>query len=209
MKGAVGMVADEELYRRVLAGDEGALEVLVYRYHAPLLRFLYRYCNDLHLAHDLVQETFTRVVGHQGEPPRCFRAWIYTIAANLARDSLRSAYRRREEPSPMLPGGPEEPGWQPEAGGPPIDELLLRDAQRREVVAALQALAPVHRETLILRYYHDLSLEEIAQITGAPVGTVKSRIFHALRQLKAWLVREGGERHAAVKAEPAGKRSEP
>ncbi|MFZ5814300.1 MAG: RNA polymerase sigma factor [Bacillota bacterium] len=185
------MITDEELYRRLLSGDESSLEALVHRYHSPLLGFLYRQTGDRHLAEDLVQECFTRLVTYRGEPPRTFRAWAFTIAGNLARDHFRSAYRRREQADAMEEQGPVhlaeiEPG---------ADELLLRDADRRAVVEALQLLSPSQREALILKFYHEMRVDEIAEVTGAPPGTVKSRLFHGLKQMKRHLSREGGSAH--------------
>ena len=199
------MISDEALYARLLAGDEPALESLLHRYHAPLLRFLYRHTGDPHRAEDLVQETFARVVTYQGEPPRRFRAWAFTIAANLARDHLRSAYQRREQPDPLQLGDEASPLLTD--AGPGADELALRSSDRREVVAALQALSASHREVVVLRFYHDMSLEEIAAVTGAPLGTVKSRLFHALKHLKATLDPEGGQEHERAQTRRPGGRA--
>lgn len=182
------MVSDETLYRQVMAGDRGALGALVARYHGPLRQFLARQTGDVMRADDLVQETFTRLLTHQGAPPDRFRPWVYTIAANLARDDFRSAYHRRVQADPFDSDSPSTP----KGTGPlrPLDEALERDADRRQVLQALQRLSQDHRAVVILRYYHDLPLEEIAAITGAPLGTVKSRLFYALKQLKFHLERE-------------------
>lgn len=182
------MITDEELYVRVLGGDEGALEALVHRYHGQLLGYLYRQTGDRHLAEDLVQETFTRIVTYQGEAPGRFKAWAFAVAGNLLRDYFRRAHNRREQPDAMV-------GWADQQLpdlAPPADELLLRDDDRREVVEALHTLSPAHREVIVLRFYHELSVEEIAAVTGTPEGTVKSRIFYALKHLKARLGQEGG-----------------
>lgn len=185
------MITDEELYRRLLAGDEGALEALVHRYHAGLLAFLCRQTGDRHLAEDLLQDTWTRMVTYSGEAPRRFKAWAFTIAANLIRDHYRSAYKRRESPDAFAVWGESERSALLTDQGPTADELLLRDDSRREVVEALQTLNPVQREVLVLKFYHDMRLEEIAEVTDSPIGTVKSRLFHGLKHLKAYLGREG------------------
>lgn len=186
------MISDEELYRRLLAGDESSLEALVHRYHSPILGFLYRQTGNRHTAEDLTQECFARLIGYGGEPPRRFKPWAFAIAANLARDHFRSAYNRRERPSEFAQ--PELLPVQWEAGA---DELLMRKADRREVVDGLQQLSPNHREVLILRFYHEMRVDEIAEVVGAPVGTVKSRLFHALRHLKEHLIQKGGITHEA------------
>jgi RNA polymerase sigma factor (sigma-70 family) len=171
-----------------MAGDRGALSELVRRYHGPLRQFLARQTGDPMLAEDLVQETFTRLLTHQGAPPERFRAWVYTIAANLARDTFRSAYHLREQADPfdsetVAAGRAITPARA-------LDDDLIADAGRRQVIDALQGLSPDHRAVVILRFYHELPLEEIATITGAPLGTVKSRLYYALKQLKGMLERE-------------------
>ncbi len=183
------MVSDEELYKRTVGGDEGALEALVHRYHSPLLGFLYRQTGDRHLAEDLIQETFARLLTYQGEAPRRFKSWAFAVASNICHDHYRRASSRRELPDALESWGEERVA----GSAPPADELLLRDADRQEVVAALQALSPSHREVLVLRFYHEMSMDEIAEVTGAPLGTVKSRNYHALRQMKLYL--EGGDQH--------------
>lgn len=199
-----GVISDEELYARVQAGDGGALETLVQRYHGPLLAYLWRYTDDRHLAEDLVQDTFVRLMTYRGGPPRRFRPWAYTVAVNLARDYFRTPAHRRERAGAFHGVSEDEMSLRPVAAGSAIDDLMELDAERRQVALALQALSPRHREVLMLRFYHDLSLKEIAEITGAALGTVKSRLFHALRQMKGHLIREGGMGYdeAATRPEP-------
>jgi len=167
---------DETLYQQVLKGSEAALVELVNRYHSPLYKFLCRYTGDPALADDLAQEMFTRLLTYRGEPPTRFKSWAYTIASNLARDHFKSARYRYERPTDFNDDG----------------EILLDDFnfapdEHSEVIAALARLSPEHREVLILRFYHDLKLEEIAEVTSTPLGTVKSRLFHALKGLKGFL----------------------
>jgi len=182
------VVSDEALYRQVMAGDRDALGELVARYHGPLRQFLARQTGDPMRADDLVQDTFTRLLTHRGPPPERFRAWVFTIAANRARDDFRSAYHRRERADPFDSEGSLSRTQTTPA--PSLDEGLDRAAERQEVARALQQLSPDHRTVVILRFYHELPLEEIATITGAPLGTVKSRLFYALKQLKFQLERE-------------------
>lgn len=172
------MVTDEVLYSRVREGDRAALAELITRYHGPLLRFLYRMTNDDQIAEDIVQDTFVRLMTYEGKAPGRFRPWTFAIARNLTYDIFRSASYRREASVEM---GDRE--WTP-APGPSVEATAARHADRAAVVAALQQLRPHHREVLVLRFYHDLSLREIAEIIGSPVGTVKSRLYHALREAK-------------------------
>lgn len=167
---------DETLYQQVMKGSETALAELVTRYHQAIYAFLYRYTGDPALADDMAQETFIRLMNYRGSPPRRFRAWVYTIAANIARDYFRSARYRYEQSVdftdgavPMVDNG-RSPGYEPDT-----------------ILEALAKLSPEQRETILLRFYHDLKLEDIAEVTGVPVGTVKSRLFHALKGLKRFL----------------------
>lgn len=100
------MITDEDLFRAWQHGDAGALETLVQRFHAPLLAHLYRVLADTHLAEDLVQETFLRLIRDAQSYcyPRPFRPWLYAIAHHLASHYHTSAYARH--PSPRTrPGG--------------------------------------------------------------------------------------------------------
>ena len=182
--------SDEALYRRLLAGDVAALEALVPRYHGPLLAFLFRLTGDRQQAEDLVQETFTRIVTYRGEPPTRFRPWAFTVARNIALDHLRTAARRQAIAPRVTPSADDDPFITVPDPDPGALDLVLRDDDRRTVAAALQQLPPHQRETVVLRFYHDLSLNEIAEVTGVTVGTVKSRLFHGLRRLKTLLIDE-------------------
>ncbi|MFP4345975.1 MAG: RNA polymerase sigma factor [Anaerolineales bacterium] len=178
------MATDEVLYTRVREGDRAALAELIGRYHAPLLRFLYRMTNDLPTAEDLVQDTFVKLMTHEGNMPCNFKSWVFTVARNRVYDLFRTASHRREV---TLTVGSE--AWVP-ASGPGVERLVARHADREAIAGVLQALRPQHREVLVLRFYHDLKLQEIAEIIDAPLGTVKSRLHHALKQAKFHLERQ-------------------
>ena len=177
--GGLVLENDEALYRRVRAGDEAALDKLITRYHEPLFKFLYRMTDDPTLAEDLLQETFTRLITYRGRAPDRFRAWLYAIAANLARDHFRSAYYRHTSTDGV-------DGLDVQASSI-AEDAFLRSAQREHIAQALQQLTAEQREVVVLRFYHDLRLEEIALISNAPIGTVKSRLFYALKRLKTLL----------------------
>lgn len=164
------------VYAQLLRGDPAALAELMRRYHAPLYRFLYRQTGDGALADDLVQETFIRLLTYRGSGPTHFKAWAYTIARNLTYDHFKSARHRNEDPSATI-----------EDALSGADSGAFTDDAREEVIAALGRLPTEQREALILRFYHDFKLEEIAEVTGVALGTVKSRLFHALRAMKGFL----------------------
>lgn len=172
------MIRDEELCRQVQDGSEAAMEALVHRYHQPVFAYLYRLSGHLQTAEDLTQETFTRMLARIGtyQFPNPFKPWLYTIAHNLFRDYCKQAERRTLPTADPLEA--ETPG--------PVD-LLEHLAVQAEVTAALQALDHDHRHVVLLRFYEDLKVDDIAKVTGIPSGTVKSRLFKAMRKLRALL----------------------
>ena len=173
---------DEDLARALQRGDTRALTLLVERHHAPLLGYLYRLTGgDRPLAEDLVQETFLRVLRNirQYHPAQRFKPWLYAIATNLARDHFKRADTRRTDPIQTDTLALPDPN-QPEP-------TFLAHDDARQVIAALAHLPALQRETVILRYYQDLSLAEIAETLNIPVGTVKSRISIGLQKLRELL----------------------
>ena len=164
------MVTDEALMRAVAAGDERALETLCGRWERPLHQFLARYTGGRDVD-DLYQETWLRVVraADRFDPTRRFSTWLFQIAINLTRD-----WQRRPPPEPVDPMTLDVTT----AVAPSPDAAL--DAQR-----LLAALPEAQRAVVVLRYYHDLGEEQVAEILGCPRGTVKSRLHQALARLTA------------------------
>jgi RNA polymerase sigma-70 factor (ECF subfamily) len=182
-------LSDEELMARVMRGDRDALTPLAVRYHRPLLGYLYRLTGgQLPLAEDLVQETFVRLLNQRSyRPGRAFRPWLYAVATNVARDHFRSpAARRAGELGDALAVSLRD-------GAPGPEERALRAEEGRAVRQALARLSEEQRVTLFLRFYQGLSLAEIAATLETPLGTVKSRLFAALRRLRDLLVETGAQ----------------
>jgi RNA polymerase sigma-70 factor (ECF subfamily) len=171
---------DDALYRQVKMGDQDALRVLVARYHRPLFEFLYRLMDDRALADDLAQQTFIRLLTFTGDAPTHLRGWLFTIARNLAYDHFRSAQVRHES-SIDADLTLSDDDFTPE-------QMTLLADQRQMIAQMLHSLPPEQREVVILRFYHDLSLQAIAEVVNAPLGTVKSRLFHALKKLRVYLI---------------------
>jgi RNA polymerase sigma-70 factor (ECF subfamily) len=162
------------------AGETAALEILVQRYHRMLLGYLYRFVGgDRSLAEDLVQETFLRVLRQQSHTmPQSFKAWLYAIATNLARDHLRSADCRH------MANVTEEAWLALRDPSPDPETAALAAEQERLLVAALGQISAEYRAALLLRYFNGLSLHEIAEALHIPLGTVKSRLSTGLRHLR-------------------------
>jgi RNA polymerase sigma-70 factor, ECF subfamily len=175
------MATDEELFQEWQNGRPDALATLVQRYHAPLVAHLYRMLGDTHLAEDLAQETFFRLVrnAHSYRYPRPFLPWLYQIARHLSLNYQESAYHRHVDFSAELPEtliDEEDPQiW------------VERQESQADLLKALAHLSLEQREVLSLRFGQELSVKETAEALKVPVGTVKSRTFSALRLLRSHL----------------------
>jgi RNA polymerase sigma-70 factor (ECF subfamily) len=184
-------LTDEQLIARVLAGERSALAPLVERHHQPLFGYLYRLTHgQRHLAEDLVQDTFIRVLQQSSfQTGRPFKPWLYAIATNLAYDHFRRAATR---PSMSL-ADPMYAELSDAKPGP--EERVQATSDNQAVVAAIRQLASEYQTALLLRFYCGLCLQEIAEVLGVPIGTVKSRLSVGTRRLRDLLVglREGIE----------------
>jgi len=176
---------DEQVFEALRADNRDAYRELIERYHDDLLRFLTRMLGDRAAAEDVFQETFLQVhiSAATFDTSRRFRPWLFTIAANKARDLLRKK-KRRKTVELSAPIRKSESGSSfidlLEVDVPPPDaamDLALRDEQ---VQQALDQLGPALREVLLLAYFQRLSYAQIAEDLGIPLGTVKSRMHSAV-----------------------------
>ena len=191
--------SDEQLLAEHRQGVRGAFDQLVARYVREIYGFLYRFVGDAAAAEDLTQETFLQVhlAADSFDTRRRLRPWLYTIAANKARDYLRARGRRPELSLDVRGGDEESPthAEQLDAAEAPAHELLEDDEQRQRVREVIARMPEHLRMMLILGYYQQLPYAQIAEILGIPVGTVKSRL-HAAVQHFGRLWREA-EPHAS------------
>jgi RNA polymerase sigma-70 factor (ECF subfamily) len=171
-------LSDEALIRRARRGDREAFGDLVYRYRQGTVNVVYRMCGDAHLAEDAAQDAFVRAwealprYRHRGT----FKAWLYRIALNCARDALR---RRR----PMA--DVDELPLRSNVPGP--ERQMLQQERARRVQEAVLGLPEASRAALVLREYEGLSYKEIAQALDIPMGTVMSRLHYARSRLREML----------------------
>lgn len=178
-------MSDERLMERLLEGDESSLDELVRRYQGPLFGLAYRMLCDAPAAEDAFQETFLRVYRRRFSyrPGSAVKPWLYQICLNVCRDHLRRIKRR---PECSL----EQADRQLEADELTPQERAEQAEDSQRLRDALALLPPKHRDVLILSHYQNLSYPEISNLLDVPSGTVKSRVFHALKKLATLLKRD-------------------
>ena len=176
------------LVRGCQGGDQEAFERLFSLYRGPIYAYLARTTGDRHLAEDLLQDVFLRLIQNierYSESGR-FEAWLFRIAANRVRDWAR----RRATSERVGAAGHSD---QEESRGPkvvdrpveaPPEVGLVRSEEAKLLEAAMETLEPQERQVLMLRHYGDLSFREIADIMGRPLGTVLARSHRALLKLR-------------------------
>ncbi len=193
----VESVADERLMLAYKAGDVRAFEQLVRRHRGAVFNFLLRLSgNNRQRAEDLLQETWLKVVRSAGtyEARAKFTTWVYTIARNLCMDALRKDSYRKADSLDATAGDAEDERTlgervpSPDAGP---DRAAAECAARSVLERALAKLPPEQREVFLLREYHGVQFKEIAEVTGVPENTVKSRMRYALEALRRHLAEAG------------------
>lgn len=189
----VAVVADGELVARAIAGREEGFEELVRRYQRPIVAYVYRMVGDYDSALDLTQEVFIKVYGslERYRPEFKFSTWIYRIAHNAAIDHLRRLGGMRTEDLEVEGEGGRTYEKPLASNALTPEQESERRERRAEIEEIVQALAPAYRELIVLRHAHDLSYDEIAEVTGLPLGTVKNRIFRAREAMRTHLVERG------------------
>jgi RNA polymerase sigma-70 factor, ECF subfamily len=164
--------------------DAELLDRLIVQYQHRLMRYLLFLTGNREIAEDLFQETWMRVLlrGSQYNGAARFDTWLFTIARNMVIDFRRK--RTMVSLEEMCEGNGEDRPFEFASDEPnPFDRYQSAENAQR-VTTALLGLDPLHREVLVLRFHEELSLEEIAQVTRAPLSTVKSRLYRGLAALK-------------------------
>lgn len=171
---------EQELIKKVKNGDRLAMDTLIEAYYQSVFSYFYRHTGDYHQSKDLTQEVFIKMVVNIGHYQKRtdFKNWLFTIASNNLKNYWRYAARH---PSSELDQGER------------TDGILTEDNVALEVTIqqAIAQLKNEQRDAIVLRFYHDFKINEIAKITGAKESTVKARIRYGLEKLKCIL--EGSE----------------
>jgi RNA polymerase sigma-70 factor (ECF subfamily) len=188
---SLSSAADRDLVVSAANGLEGGFEELVRRYQRPISAYVYRMVGDYESALDLTQEIFIKIYGSLSRyrPEFKFSTWIYKIAHNAAIDHLRrNAGRERS-----LINGTESDNYDLpiESEGLSPEQQSEREEQRVEIEAVVRSLPTAYRELIVLRHSQDLTYEEIVEVTGLPLGTVKNRLFRARDMMRQQFLSRG------------------
>src|SRR5262245_5324848 len=182
---------DEGLVARSISGDSDSFNELILRWERPIYALAYRTIGREEDARDVCQETFLRAFralpGFRGQAK--FSSWLYRIALNLCRDWVR-----RERRAPVVQPPEHIDLMELSAQTEPsesIEDLVARRDQARAVERAMQLLSAEQRTAIVLKEYHGLTFQEIADVVGCPLSTVKTRLYQGLTVLRRELVKSG------------------
>jgi RNA polymerase sigma-70 factor (ECF subfamily) len=182
---------DEELVARSIDGDTDSFNQLVLRWERPIFALAYRVIGREEEARDVVQETFLRafrgIKNFRGQAK--FSSWVYRIALNLCRDWIR---RERRAPIQATPEGIDLVELAAEQGPVESIETLVARHDLSKIVEQAMALLPDEQRTaIILKEYHGMTFQEIADLQGCPLSTVKTRLYQGLTVLRRHLQAQG------------------
>ena len=186
------MVAtDEELVARSMAGDVDSFNQLVLRWERPIYALAYRVIGRDEDARDVAQETFLRAFralpGFKGQAK--FSSWLYRIALNLCRDWIR---RKKRTPVVDMPEGVDIIEMAAEQGPvESIEDLVARQEMSAIVAEGMKLLPDEQRTAIVLKEFHGLTFQEIADLQGCPLSTVKTRLYQGLSVLRRYLESQG------------------
>ena len=180
---------DEELMTLVRGGHAPAMRVLAGRHMERLGRFCGKYVVDVHAGQEIAQQTWLQLWAHRAsyESRDRFTVFLFTIARNLCRNELR---RRARLGAWVAPAATDRELASVATEGPTdLDALLLRE-RKRELLRALATVPEPQREAMLLRFDEELSYEDMAAVLGASESTLRSRVYHGLRALRAAMPRD-------------------
>jgi RNA polymerase sigma-70 factor (ECF subfamily) len=182
---------DEELVARSKTGDTESFNQLVRRWERPIFALAYRTLGREEDARDVTQETFLRAFralpGFKGDAK--FSSWLYRIALNLCRDWIR---KQRRAPLVAVPEGVEVQELAAERHHTiSVEDLAARAELSRGVAAAMEHLPDEQRTAILLKEYHGLTFQEIADMMNCPLSTVKTRVYQGLTMLRRHLAERG------------------
>ena len=174
-------LSDDALFTHIAAGEEAALDELYKRYRTPVYRFLVHQTGDAQAAEELVQDVFVAAWHGAGRfrGNAAVKTWLLRVAYYRASTWVKTI--RKSVDVTLVDSLP--------SGSLPLDDLMIRTWQTEIVRTAMAELSSDHRTAVELIFYHELTYKEAARVVGCPVGTMKSRVSHAVKLLGGHLVR--------------------
>ena len=178
---------DEQLMSLFQGGDENAYIVLVNRYKDKLINFIFHYLKDSESAEDVVQETMIKLYQkkHYYKEIAKFSTWLYTIAKNLANTELRKIKNRKT--TLLSQFSKDDKTYEIPNKDLEIGQEVQTDVVNKIIMDAVNQLSEKFKSVIILRDIQEIAYEDISEIIGVPIGTVKSRINRARLQLQVEL----------------------
>jgi RNA polymerase sigma-70 factor (ECF subfamily) len=184
-------LTDGDLIESAVSGQAAGFEELVRRYQRPITSYVYRMLGDYESSLDVTQEVFIKVYNslHKYSFDYKFSTWIYRIAHNASVDHMR-----RNSITPQSLEVENEDGSfqiQLESRAASPEQERERSEWRSEIEMVVKGLPAVYRDLILLRHSRDLSYDEIAEVTGLPLGTVKNRLFRAREMMREMFIQRG------------------
>lgn len=179
------MKEDEKDYRSFLDGNQVGFEALVCRYREPLIYFIYRYVNNMHLAEELAQDAFVEILLHKERYhfKTSFKTYLFTIGKNKSIDYIRKHHKE-------ILGELSEADYRNQEENP-LEETVIQEEEKLLVKQALTMLKDEYRQVLYLIEFEELSYREAAKVMNKNIGQVKILVFRARKALRNVLEKEG------------------
>ncbi|AUN14474.1 RNA polymerase sigma factor [Paraclostridium sordellii] len=187
--------SDEKLIKELIKGNESAMEILVKRYYDLVYSFIYRNTSDYNTAYDITQDVFIKMMKnidkYQIENGK-FKSWLLKIAVNTTKDYFRSKIYKQRIKSYDIDSHEIEDKAN-------VVDILSKKEETIKIKEAIKNLPKLQREAIILKYYNDLKIKEISNITGENENTIKSRLFNGVKNLKKLLGGDNYEERNIIK----------
>lgn len=187
--------SDEKLIKELIKGNESAMEILVKRYYDLVYSFIYRNTSDYNTAYDITQDVFIKMMKnidkYQIENGK-FKSWLLKIAVNTTKDYFRSKIYKQRIKSYDIDSHEIEDKAN-------VVDILSKKEETIKIKEAIKNLPKLQREAIILKYYNDLKIKEISNITGENENTIKSRLFNGVKNLKKLLGGDNYEEQNIIK----------
>lgn len=188
---SIQSITDRDLVADTVGGSEAGFEEIVRRYQKPISSYVYRILGNHEASLDVTQEVFIKVYNslHRYSPEFKFSTWVYRIAHNAAIDHLRRSWLNVQSLETENADGTYQ--IQIEATGHSPEKNRELSEWRTVISNVVQLLPDAYRQLILLRHSNDLSYDEIAEVTGLPLGTVKNRLFRAREMMRNILIEQG------------------